>query len=144
MNTKGIPFIRAGVWNKQGGSFDGDSFRVALLGLAETTQTISAKQSTNVIKFTNQKWSQIQKTESAMNGVVVTKFSTYLNVSGCNITLTAMMSNQAATVVELNQTSTLTPLRFKYGIQIDDFPFKNNGNVTIIKTIRSKSITKNK
>eukprot|EP00834_Sanchytrium_tribonematis_P003914 NODE_170_length_14437_cov_1.447273.p4 type:complete len:340 gc:universal NODE_170_length_14437_cov_1.447273:8608-9627(+) len=145
MNLEGIPFIRAGIWNKHGGGFDKDSFRVSLLRIAEVASNETAATATNYIRLTGKKnnWSKIQTQKSVTSdGISIYQFSTSLLVGSCNITLTALYADQIASAVQNNQSSTLTPLRFKYGIQVDKFPFTHGGSLVLVKSVKSTKVDK--
>jgi len=145
LNVQGIPFIRAGTWNKNGNDFDGESFRVALLRLAEVLPANeTARTSTNFIRLVDQKWSDIAVSTSVVGGVTITQFSSSTFIRGCNITLKGMVSDQVAQSTEGNQTSILTPLRFKYGIEVDNFPFQHGGSLNLVKSVRSRQAVFNK
>ena len=139
LNVQGIPFIRAGTWNKNGLDFDGESFRVALLRLSEVLPANeTARNANNFIRLVGQKWSEIRVESSVVAGVSITQFSSSVIVGKCNITLKGMISDQVAQSTEGNTTTTMTPLRFKYGIEVDNFPFTHGGNLHLLKSIRSR------
>jgi len=139
LNTQGIPFIRAGTWNKNGNEFDSSSFRVALLRLAEVLPANeTARSATNFIGLIGRTWSDIRVDTSVVDSVTITTFSTSVMVGNCNITLKGMISDQVAQTTDNNQTSTITPLRFKYGIEVDNFPFTHGGDLHLVKSVRSR------
>jgi len=148
LKTSGVPNIQGEFFrNDSITNGNGLGFRVAILGLAEVNpgKGWNLATSGNTIKFpgSGSMWTPITVTNmTGDNGVIVRKFLTsYKNATlpNFNVTVDAYLTPNDTTLMGLS----LKPYSFKYGLEINNFPYVyNDSQIAIVKAVFYKSSDK--